>query len=102
MQTYHHGDGCHETILADRHVLGEPVMVTRRWSFKPLASGPETTRGDYEEMLFVISGGGTAFVGGKRYALHPESMLWLESGDTYHLQAGPDGLEVLQYCAPGE
>jgi len=100
MQTNRYGDGCTETILADRHVLGEKVMVTQRWSLDPHTRGPETMNGDYEEMLYVISGSGTAQVGGERYELQPECMLWIERGDTYHLSSGPDGLEVLHYCAP--
>lgn len=100
MQTNRYGNDGTETILTDRLVLGEAVMVTRRWSLKSNARGPETKHGDYEEMLFVISGGGTAHVGEALYTLERESMLWLEQGDAYYLEAGPDGLEVLQYCAP--
>jgi len=102
MTVNQHGEGCTETILADHRVLGEAVMVTRRWSLMPHSRGPETKRGDYEEMLYVISGSGSAQVGEMRHTLQPECMLWLERGDTYFLDAGPEGLEVLQYCAPGE
>lgn len=102
MQTNQYGDSCTETILADRHVTGEEVMVTRLWSLKPHGRGPDTKTGDYEEMLFIISGSGHAQIGEARYTLHPECMLWLEEGDNYHLEAGPEGLQVLQYCAPCE
>ncbi len=100
MQINQYGDSCTVTILADRYVLGAAVMVTRRWSLKPFAQSPESTSGDYEEMLYVISGSGSAQVGDTHYTLHPECMLWLEQGDAYNLEAGPEGLEVLQYCAP--
>jgi hypothetical protein len=49
----------------------------------------------------VIGGTGTAIVGDERLPLAPESVLWLESGDRYRVEAGPDGIELLLAEAPG-
>ena len=102
MHTSRYGESCAETLLAELQPPGVAGMVARRWSLKPLGRGPQIEHGDYEEMLYIISGSGSAQVGAERYPLQPESLLWLEHGDTYSLEAGPEGLEVLQYCAPGE
>jgi hypothetical protein len=75
-------------------------MSARRWSLGPNVVGPQVEHGEGEELLYVISGGGFALVGGEQLPLAPESVLWLEHGDRYHLQAGPEGLEILQGCAP--
>lgn len=102
MKTEHHSEGWTETTLADDQTIGTPAMVARRWTFAPNARGPETTHGPAEQLLYVIRGSGAAFVGKERLPLDPESVLWLEPGDRYHLEADKDGLEVLQGYAPGE
>lgn len=97
------GEDWVEITLADRGAIGQPAMVARRWSLKPGARGPERrVHGQAEHLLYVISGRGTAVVGDERLPLAPESMLWLEAGDRYRLEAGDEGLEVLQGYAPEE
>jgi quercetin dioxygenase-like cupin family protein len=102
MQTNRQGDHWVETTLADAQTIGEPAMVARRLSLKPNAHGPELVHGQAEGLLYVISGSGAAHVGGERFPLAPETVLWLEPGDQYQLEAGEDGLEILQGYAPGE
>jgi quercetin dioxygenase-like cupin family protein len=102
MSVHRQGRGWTETTLADRGSFGAPAMVARRISFESHASGPEFEHGDYEEMLYVIRGGGAAIVGEKRFELAPESLLWLEPEDRCRFEAGPEGLEILQGYAPGE
>lgn len=53
-----------------------------------------------ERMLYVVRGAGSAVVGAERFALGPESVLWLEPEDAPALIAGPEGLEVLIARAP--
>jgi mannose-6-phosphate isomerase-like protein (cupin superfamily) len=50
--------------------------------------------------VYVIQGSGQAQVGSEAFPLALESMLWIESGDTFTLEAGTDGLEVLVSQAP--
>jgi quercetin dioxygenase-like cupin family protein len=99
-RTKDHGEGWAETTLADRELVGEVAMVARHWILKPGAHGPERESGDAEHLLYVIRGRGTAVVGDERLPLAPESMVWLEAGDRYRLEAGDEGLEVLQAYAP--
>lgn len=94
------GEGWTEFILADRMTTGALPMGARRWVLAPHARGPEVAHGGAEEMLYVIRGSGAVVVGRRRFPLEPESVLWLEPGDRYYLEAGADGLEVLQGCAP--
>jgi mannose-6-phosphate isomerase-like protein (cupin superfamily) len=47
-----------------------------------------------------VRGAGLAYVGSKPFPLEPESMLWLEPGDTFSIEAGLDKLEVLVCQAP--
>ena len=96
------GEGWKETTIADSQTVGTPAMVARRWSLAPGACGPEVEHGETEEILYVIEGSGAALVGDQRHALGKESMLWLSPGDRFQLEAGEQGLEVLQAYAPGE
>ena len=102
MKTERRGEGWAETTLADSQAIGTSAMVARSWTFEPGARGPEVTHGPIEQVLYVIRGSGTAFVGGERLPLDVETVLWLEPGDRYHLEAGDGGLEILQGYAPVE
>ena len=96
------GEGWSETTLADSQNIGTPAMVARRWTFDSFATGPLKTHGDVEQLIYVIQGGGEAYVNGEACPLEVESMLWLETGDQYRFKAGAGGLEILQGYAPGE
>lgn len=96
------GEGWKVTTLADSSTIGSSAMVARRWSLDSQARTPLTSHGNYEEILYVISGSGEAVVGDQSFPLKPESILWLEAGDNYQLVAGETGLEILQGYAPGE
>jgi len=102
MKTERRGEGWTEITLADSQTIGAAAMVARRWTFAPDARGPAITHGSAEQLLYVIRGSGTAVVGDERLPLNPESVLWLEPGDEYHLEAGADGLDILQGYAPAE
>ncbi len=95
-------EGWTKTTLADHKTIGTSVIVVQRWSFEPLAIGPEQKHGDTDQLLYVISGNGTARVNGESLPLEKETLLWLEQDDVYQFFAGENGLEVLQGYAPGE
>lgn len=95
------GEGWKVITLANAAFIGAPAMVARRWIFQPKVVGPEATLGDVDQLLFVISGSGSAVVDGERLPLELESMLWLEPGERYRFEAGDDGLEILEGFAPG-
>ncbi len=101
-QQYQEGEGWRIVTIADAKDIGAPAMVARHWYLDPEALGPTNTHGDTEQLLFVIKGSGSALVGEESLPLELESMLWLEPGDQYQFQAGPDGLEILQGYTPGE
>ena len=95
-------EGCTMRTVADATSIGFPAMVARWWTFEPGASGPQQTRGQADELLYVIRGSGKAIVDGQEFELDDESVLWVEEGETYHFAAGPEGLEILQGYAPVE
>ncbi len=96
------GEGWVRTALADRSSIGTSAIAAYRWSFEPFALGPETRHGSTDQLLYVISGSGTAHVNGDLLVLEKEAVLWLEPGDNYHIIAGESGLEILQGYAPGQ
>lgn len=102
MEQYQQGAGWRIVTVAAAKDIGAPVMVARHWFLDPKTEGPTNTHGDVEQLLFVIKGNGTAFVGEAHLPLEFETMLWLEPGDKYKFVAGQDGLEILQGYAPGE
>lgn len=101
-QVSKHGDGWEEAVLANTATMGAPAMAVHRWTLQSGAAGPSVLCGDREEWLYVIRGSGSAIVGAERLPLKPETVVWLQPNDRYHLEAGPQGLEALRTCAPGE
>jgi len=96
------GEGWVEITIADSESFGTPAMVARRLVLEPGAKGPERVHGDTEQLLYVIRGSGKAVVDEVDFQLNDESVLWLDSGETYRFVAGNEGLEILQGYAPGE
>jgi quercetin dioxygenase-like cupin family protein len=89
------GAGWIETVVADPDSNGTGGMAARRLLLDPGASTPQREHRDGERFLYVIGGTGMAILGDDRLPLAPESVLWLESGDRYLVEAGPDGIELL-------
>jgi quercetin dioxygenase-like cupin family protein len=100
MKVIQRGDGWTETTLADSQLINSLGMVARRWSFKLGSLTREIQHGDHDEMLYVIAGSGVVRVGSQELSLEPETLIWLEPGDHYFIQAGVEGLEILQGYAP--
>ena len=96
------GDGWMEITLTDAGMIGEPVMVARRWLLKPNAKGPELVHNDTDQLLYVIRGSGSAIVNGEEMLLSDESVLWLEPGERYQFITRENKLEILQGYAPGD
>lgn len=96
------GDGWTQKTIVAAEALGAPALTARRLTIEPHGSGPERRAGqDREEMFYVIQGQGKAVINGEDHALGPESLLWLEKGDSVTFLAGEDGLEILHAYAPG-
>jgi quercetin dioxygenase-like cupin family protein len=94
------GRGWTRTPVVGSAALGTPAMEAQRWSLRGHAQGPIQTHTQGERMLYVIAGSGLTLIGSERAALAPETVVWLEPGDRYQLEAGPAGLEVLEAAAP--
>ena len=95
-------DGVTYTTLADAAMLGADALGVERVALGASKSSEPTTSVDVERFLYVIQGSGQAQVGGEAFPLASESMLWIEPGDTFTLEAGAGGLEVLVCKAPAK
>lgn len=95
-------DGWTITHLADTGTFNYGAMVSQRWSFRPGARSAVIDHDGKERFLYVISGSGTAHVNGEPMEMDDEAVLWLELGDRYFFEAGPNGLELLMAFAPGD
>ena len=97
------GEGWTLSTLADGAHVDGLRMVARRWRLAGGARSPgcQIDR-EAERFLYVIGGEGAVVIGGERLPLDRESVVWLEPGDAYSLEAGPDGLEVLEATSQGE
>ncbi len=94
-------EGWEETILADFAETGAGSVRLCRWTLEPQAWSPEQRHGRAEAFLYVVRGGGTLWANGRAWLLAPETVVWLEPGDRYRVQAGEEGMELL-YGAVGE
>lgn len=88
------------TTLANPKMLGAEALHVERIKLDPGAHTPAASVQAGEHFLYVIDGVGQARVGPHSFLLQPESILWLEPGDSYSLEAGADSLEVLLCHAP--
>src|SRR3989337_1010827 len=95
-------DGAKITLLANQDMLGVNAMQIEHIA---LETGSRTTlfeSAEAERFMYVIRGKGQAHISEQVFPLNAESILWLEKGDTFYLEAGADGLEVLLYRSPGK
>lgn len=93
-------DGASHTMLANPPLLGTNALLVEHITLEAGAKTAPTDAVNAERFVYVIRGLGQAHVGGQTYPLAPESILWVESSDTYYLQAGAEQLEVLVCRAP--
>jgi len=93
-------NGVASTTLADGAMVGSRALQIERVR---LEAGSHTQSGraiGAERFLYVVSGAGRARVGEAAYPLEAESVLWIESGDGFWLEAPTEELEVLICRAP--
>ena len=95
-------NGANVATLANQVMLGTNALQVERILLQPGAQSVSYHPGDVERFLYVIRGQGHAYVGEQALALDVESVLWLEKGDIFFLEAGLDGLEVLLCHAPAQ
>ena len=75
----------------------DAAMSARRWRVEPGSRTPVQAGSSGEErFLYVISGFGSARVGGETVALGVEDVLWLDPDDSFALEASGEPLEVLE------
>ena len=94
--------GATYTTLANAAMLGTDVLEVERVVLDAGKKSEPVSAVDAERFVYVIQGSGQAQVGSEAFPLALESMLWIESGDTFTLEAGTDGLEVLVSQAPAK
>jgi quercetin dioxygenase-like cupin family protein len=93
-------NGLSLTTLADAAMLGTDALAVERITLDANANTSTFEASNMERFLYVIRGAGGAQVGGQVFPLEPESILWIEADDSYSLQSGAQGLEVLFCRAP--
>ena len=95
-------DGATYTTLANAAMLGADTLQVERITLESGKKSEPVSAVEAERFLYVIQGTGQAYVGSEAFQLAPESMLWIESGDTFTLEAGAEQVEVLICRAPAE
>ncbi|GBD08918.1 hypothetical protein HRbin22_01164 [Candidatus Thermoflexus japonica] len=92
---HHVGAGWQEIVLANLDGLNIPGVRLSQWKLDPEKMGPEQYHGNAEGFLYVSRGSGTIWVNECPWPLAPETVVWLEPGDRYRIQAGSEGIEIL-------
>ena len=95
-------DGATFTTLTNPAMLGADALQVERVSLEAGKKSEPANAVEAERFVYVIQGSGKAQVGSEIFPLAPESMLWIESGDAFTLEAEADGLEVLVCKAPAK
>ena len=97
------GPGWAQQAWVTPQLLGVPVpMRAWRWRLGPLAASPAIGLGAPEGLLYLAAGSGTAEASRRRFALAPESVLWLPGCPQVVLRAGRAGLDALLALVPGQ
>ena len=95
-------DGATYTTLANAAMLGADALQVEHVTLETGKKTEPASAVEAERFLYVIQGTGQAHIGDEMFPLAPESMLWIEAGDMYSLEAGAEQLEVLICRAPAE
>ena len=86
--------------LANRAMLGTDALLVEHVMLEANARSAIFESGEPERFLFVLRGSGEGHVNEQTFPLEPESVLWLEAGESFTLEAGADGLDILFCRAP--
>ena len=95
-------EGATYITLANTAMLRADALDVMRITLEAGKKSEPASAVEAERFLYVIQGSGQAQVGSESFPLAPESMLWIEPGDTFTLEAGTEGLEVLVCKAPAK
>jgi mannose-6-phosphate isomerase-like protein (cupin superfamily) len=91
--------GCTFGPWASAGIFDQPVpLEVSRFRLEARAHVDRIRLGGTEAMIYVIAGSGTALAppgDGERFALGPESVLWLSACDELTTDAGADGLDLM-------
>lgn len=93
-------NGVNIATLANQTMLGTNALQVEKVLIQPGAESASYPPGEAERFVYVIRGKGQAYVGQRAFPLNIESVLWLEKEDTFFIEAGFDGLEILLCQAP--
>jgi len=93
-------NGVNIATLANHAMLGTDALHVERVVLNEGAKSLSFEAADAERFVYVVRGNGQAHAGGQLFRLDAESMLWLEKGEPFSLEAGTAGLEVLFCRAP--
>lgn len=93
-------NGVRTATLADPGMLGTDALQVERIQLEAGAQTATFPAVDSERFVYVIRGKGQAQVGEKVFPLEEESVFWLDKEDSFHLESGATGLEVLLCHAP--
>jgi quercetin dioxygenase-like cupin family protein len=86
--------------LANQAMLGTDALQVEKILLPPGSESASYPPSNGERFVYVIRGRGQAYVNERAFPLSTESVLWLETEDTFYLEAGSDSLEVLLCQAP--
>jgi mannose-6-phosphate isomerase-like protein (cupin superfamily) len=85
-----------------RVTLSTERLEQRVIRFAAGRSHPRTT-GQYQELLYVVSGSGTLWLGDEAHALDPGTSAYLLPGEEFEIEnPGAEPLAVLSVLAPGQ
>jgi len=93
-------NGSNVATLANSTLLGTNALQVERIVLAAGAESESFEASVVERFVYVVRGKGQAHVSEQAFPLEVESVLWLEKADTFYLEAGADGLEVLLCHAP--
>lgn len=62
---------------------------------------PEHVHEASDELLYVLSGGGTMRLDGRSVDVEPDMALWIPRGRRHSFTAGPEGIDAIQVYSPG-
>jgi len=96
--TEKHGVGV--ATLANQTMLGTDALQVERITLSAGAESSTYKAVAFERFVYVVRGKGQAYINEQIFPLKTESVLWLEKGDTFYLEASSDEFEVLLCQAP--
>jgi mannose-6-phosphate isomerase-like protein (cupin superfamily) len=95
-------DGVTHITLADAARLGTDALQVEHVKVEAGKASEFASVMEAERFLYVIRGTGQAQVGDETFPLAPESMLWIEPGEMFTVEAGEEQLGALVCKAPAK